>query len=58
MCVVDWIPFYYGDTIMYGCYFYNMDLTHWFDTEAEAREYGEKAGFQYIVISRHELGYN
>lgn len=35
---------------MYGCYFYNMDLTHWFDTETEAKEYGDRAGFQYIII--------
>lgn len=38
--------------MMYGCYFYNMDLTHWFDTETECKEYGDRAGFQYIVIER------
>ena len=41
---------------MYGCYFYNMDLTHWFDTETECKEYGDRAGFQYIVIEREYNG--
>ena len=35
---------------MYGCYFYNLDITYWFDTEDEAESYGKKAGFQYTVI--------
>ena len=37
---------------MYGCYFYNFDITYWFDTEAEAESYGKKAGFQYTVIEK------
>ncbi len=37
---------------MYGCYFYNFDITHWFDTLEQAKEYGEKAGFQYSVIKK------
>lgn len=42
-----------GGSVMktiYGCYFYNMYLTHWFDTVQEAKEYGYRAGFQYIII--------
>ena len=45
---------------IYGCYFYNMDLTHWFDTEEQAKAYGEKSGFQYTIVERDEqsVGYN
>ena len=45
---------------MYGCYLYNFDLTYWFDTEAEAREYGKRSGFQFVVVERDEqaVGYN
>jgi len=44
----------------YGCYLYNFDLTYWFDTKAQAEEYGQKSGFQYTVVEicEDELGYN
>jgi hypothetical protein len=34
---------------MYGCRFYNLDYTVWFDTEEEAVQYGNRAGFQFVV---------
>jgi len=46
--------------MIYGTYFYNMDLTHWFDTREEAEEYGKNSGFQYIVVEKEKVvvGYN
>jgi hypothetical protein len=48
--------------MIYGCYFYNMCHTHWFDSEEEAKAYGEKSGFQYTivysVVEKIVLGYN
>ncbi len=61
MCFIDRLSIHSGGTMkIYGCYFYNMDLTHWFDTEAEAKAYGERSGFQFIVVERDEqsVGYN
>jgi hypothetical protein len=40
--------------MMYGCYFYNFELTRYFDTKAEAEEYGQRSGFQYTVVEIYE----
>jgi hypothetical protein len=49
-----------GGAMKYGCYLYNFDLTYWFDTKAQAEEYGLRSGFQYTVVEIYEdeLGYN
>ena len=54
------LSFYSGDAMRYGCYLYNFDLTYWFDTKAQAEEYGLRSGFQYVVVEicEDELGYN
>ena len=54
------LSFYSGDAMRYGCYLYNFDLTYWFDTKAQAEEYGLRSGFQYTVVEicEDELGYN
>lgn len=40
------------EAMIYGTYFYNMDLTHWFSTRDEAEEYGRKSGFQWTLVER------
>lgn len=35
--------------MLYGCRFINFGNIHWFNTQAEAEEYGRKSGFQWAL---------
>jgi hypothetical protein len=36
----------------FGCYFYTMGHTIWFNTREEAYHYGRNSGFEFTVLER------
>jgi hypothetical protein len=37
---------------MYACHFYNLYYTKWFETEEEAIQHGNRAGFEFTVYRK------